>query len=183
MRPVDFPQANKTFTGWDDILDLRAHDDGTNIFECWEFTKEDLEEVNRTGRIWISLMMRGVPPVSLQVESPFKVPRPMYVSSAIFDRVYVTFHDDMEVVTVVIQPQEYDFVIEADKNSGDGWFVVTVKNEGMGDERFYTEYQFKEELKVFGLASEHYGRFDSLAKKLNVPPDRLLILERINKTV
>ena len=41
------------------------------IISCWQFSKEDLEEIARTGRMYLTICGQGMPPVSLQTESPF----------------------------------------------------------------------------------------------------------------
>lgn len=81
MIPVDFKESNFTFgkpEGWTDeqCLPLTVWkgncDDGTpDIISCWSFSKEDLEEIHRTGRIWLRIVGTGLPPVSLQTETPF----------------------------------------------------------------------------------------------------------------
>lgn len=42
------------------------------IISCWQFSKEDLEEIVRTGRVFLTICSTGMPPVSLQTESPFQ---------------------------------------------------------------------------------------------------------------
>jgi hypothetical protein len=42
------------------------------IISCWRLNKEDMEEINRTGVIWLSITGSGMPPVSVFAENPFK---------------------------------------------------------------------------------------------------------------
>lgn len=87
MLPTDFPQANFTFqkpSGMTDeqCSDLRVWkgdvkiDEQGNTFPAiisrWQFSKEDLEEIQRTGCIWLSITGGGMPPVSLFTENPFQ---------------------------------------------------------------------------------------------------------------
>jgi hypothetical protein len=79
MLPTSFENANFVFTapkGMTDCLDLpvfRGHDDeGTPcVISCWKFSKEDLEEIQKTGCIYLSIIGYVVPPVSMFTENPF----------------------------------------------------------------------------------------------------------------
>lgn len=86
MLPVDFTGRNKIYTkpgGWTDeqCSDLPVWegnapiDDQGNtaptIISCWKLSKEDLEEIQRTGVIYLSVSGTGMPPVSLFTENPF----------------------------------------------------------------------------------------------------------------
>jgi hypothetical protein len=90
MLPVDFPQRNFVFgkpTDQEDeeCLSLPVFkgetlvDDLQKVYpciiSCWQLSKEDLEEVQRTGRIWLSITGQGMPPVSLFTEDPFEAAR------------------------------------------------------------------------------------------------------------
>jgi len=37
---------------------------------CWQLSKEDLEEIQRTGVIWQTILSNRLPPSSVQVEKP-----------------------------------------------------------------------------------------------------------------
>lgn len=89
MLAVTFPQANFTFlkpAGMTDEQCSDLHvwrgmatidDDGTKapaIISCWQFSKEDLEEIAKTGRMWLSISGEAMPPVSLFTETPFEEP-------------------------------------------------------------------------------------------------------------
>ena len=42
------------------------------VISCWKLTKEELEEINKTGRVWLWVHGLTMPPVSLEVSHPFK---------------------------------------------------------------------------------------------------------------
>jgi hypothetical protein len=86
MLPTSFPQANFTFKKPNDMTDEQCmdlhvwrgevpHDDEGNTFpaiiSCWKFSKEDLEEIQNTGCVWLSITGNGMPPVSIFTENPF----------------------------------------------------------------------------------------------------------------
>jgi hypothetical protein len=81
MLPTQFPEANFTFLKPEGMTDEECMDlpvwkgslgVGTpGIISCWKFAKEDLEEINRTGVIYLSIVGSGMPPVSLFTENPW----------------------------------------------------------------------------------------------------------------
>lgn len=83
MLPVDFPERNKVFTKPESMTDEecsdlpvwqgKTTDNFPCIISCWKFSKEDLEEIQKTGCIYLSITGNGMPPVSLFTENPFVV--------------------------------------------------------------------------------------------------------------
>lgn len=86
MMPVTFPEQNKIFSKPQDMTDEQCSDlpvwyggvdiddRGTKvpaIISCWRSSKEDLEEIQKTGQIWLSITGHGMPPVALFTENPF----------------------------------------------------------------------------------------------------------------
>jgi hypothetical protein len=86
MLPTTFEGCNKVYSkpkGWTDdqcsdlpVWEGRAPiDDKGNtvptIISCWKLSKEDLEEVQRTGVIYLSICTTVQPPVPLFTENPF----------------------------------------------------------------------------------------------------------------
>jgi hypothetical protein len=41
------------------------------VISCWKLTKEELEEINRTGRVWLWVCGTTMPPVILTATTPF----------------------------------------------------------------------------------------------------------------
>lgn len=80
---VDFPESNFTLTGSPEeqaagtVYDLHAHrfrdlDNVPNIITAWRLSLEELEEVARTGIVWVRAVGETQPPMCIQGESPFK---------------------------------------------------------------------------------------------------------------
>jgi hypothetical protein len=40
------------------------------VISCWKCTKEELEEINRTGRVWLMIMGETMPPAHIQGIKP-----------------------------------------------------------------------------------------------------------------
>jgi hypothetical protein len=41
------------------------------VISCWKPTKEEMEEIQRTGRVWIVIMGETMPPIAPMGCSPF----------------------------------------------------------------------------------------------------------------
>lgn len=57
------------------VLKTQIHLEGQNIpvvISCWKLTKEELEEINKTGRVWLTVVGDTMSPVQLTVEKPFQ---------------------------------------------------------------------------------------------------------------
>ena len=57
--PVNFKGTNFTYRapqGRDDISDLHVFKNRICNVSCWELTPEELEEINRTGKVFLSSM-------------------------------------------------------------------------------------------------------------------------------
>ncbi len=82
MNPVHFPEANLTLTppaGWppEACGNLSTYADGKEIISCWELSDEELLELARHRRLWVRVAGQGAPPMSLQVEHPFRAAPPV----------------------------------------------------------------------------------------------------------
>jgi hypothetical protein len=47
-------------------------DGAPRVISCFKLTKDELEEINRTGRVWLFVMGHTMPPVALQTAHPWK---------------------------------------------------------------------------------------------------------------
>ena len=77
MRPVEFDEMTIVLSkpeGMtdDECMPLPVFRDGKQVVSCWELSKEDLELINQTGRIYLGVVSgKSQPPVFLTVETPF----------------------------------------------------------------------------------------------------------------
>lgn len=46
------------------------------VVSCWKITKEELEKIISTGRVWLVIAGEGMPPVHLTADNPFTTPTP-----------------------------------------------------------------------------------------------------------
>lgn len=72
---VKFPEANTNYVA-EGCLDLSAYkgewpDGSPCIISCWQLTPAELDEVNRTSRVYLHILGHAQPPVYLSPERPF----------------------------------------------------------------------------------------------------------------
>lgn len=79
MEPSSFPEANAILgpprgSTEDDVGSLfvwRGLYDGKRVvLSCWRLSQEELEEVKRTGRVWVYLWGESMPPALVSGEHP-----------------------------------------------------------------------------------------------------------------
>ena len=78
---VDFPEANFTFSKPSSMTDeqcgslrvWKGKDEAgfPVIISKWSLSAEDLEEITKTGSVYLVITGQGMPPVNLRVENPF----------------------------------------------------------------------------------------------------------------
>jgi hypothetical protein len=81
VRWINTEQTNAVFQppdgmeNCDPLPVTRAHDPDGNpcIISAWELSDDELEEVQRTKRIWLRVAGDGMPPVSIHTDDPFVV--------------------------------------------------------------------------------------------------------------
>lgn len=81
MIPIEFKEANFTFVKPANMTDEQCMSlpvykgvDSAGfpiIISCWQLNKEDLEEIQRTGCVYLMIVSNSQPPVSLHIETPF----------------------------------------------------------------------------------------------------------------
>lgn len=74
MKPVKFPQQNKTFIApadMDNCQDLPAHQHQGGILSCWELSDAEFEQLKRTRKIYLNVCGVSQPPVWLSTD-PFE---------------------------------------------------------------------------------------------------------------
>lgn len=81
MAPTGFAESNHTLNRPSDMTEEQCTPlsvwvgDGSEGFpwciSCWKMTKEEVEEFQRTGRIWLLVAGRTMPPAALTATKPF----------------------------------------------------------------------------------------------------------------
>ena len=82
MIPANFEEANTIFgppegMTEDDVKSIRAYvgehlDSSAVTITCWKPTREELDSIEKTGRVWLMIFGKGMPPVAVTGWSPFK---------------------------------------------------------------------------------------------------------------
>ena len=86
MKPVNFPESNRTFTKPQGMTDdecgpLSVHNDGVISISCWKMTWKERFSALFFGKAWLYVYMGNQhPPVSLwATKTAFDKPRKYYV--------------------------------------------------------------------------------------------------------
>lgn len=84
---MKFKEANFTFTKPEGMTDEQCgslpvykgldSDGFPVIISCWEVSKEDLDEIQKSGRVYLTITGKETPPVSLLAKSPFAPTEPI----------------------------------------------------------------------------------------------------------
>ena len=75
--PVDFPQSNNVWRGWDgtedraQVLDLPVYRDWNESISCWKLTWRERLAVLLTGRVWFHVLRDVHPPIYAGGNTPF----------------------------------------------------------------------------------------------------------------
>ncbi len=68
--PVGFQGANFIYRGdGKEIRDLECFNQGGQVISCWRLSKEELEQINETGVVWLSIHSQPIPPVYVSGEA------------------------------------------------------------------------------------------------------------------
>ena len=80
MYPVSFDESNGVLGEPAEIHGIESncqsvcfsnHNGQPVVISCWKMTKEELEEINRTGRVWMGMFGTVAPPMWLSGTKPF----------------------------------------------------------------------------------------------------------------
>lgn len=81
MKPVDFPEKNFTFGPPPGVSEAevgnmpcykgKESDGWPVIISAWKPTTEELEEINRTGLVWVRNYSTGMHPISISGHTPW----------------------------------------------------------------------------------------------------------------
>lgn len=74
MKPIKTENSNSVLKGYGDVADLPItrleYEDGSHAVEsCWELSKEELEKVKETGKIYFVCIGETHPPILLSAKS------------------------------------------------------------------------------------------------------------------
>lgn len=81
MIPVAFDEENAVLDSPPQIADIceplsvwvgQSQTGIPLVISCWKVTLEEIIEIQRTGRIWLTVMGAGMPPVQVSGTKPFE---------------------------------------------------------------------------------------------------------------
>lgn len=80
MEACNFEESNQLFgppkgMTEDEVHTLYTYKGDRQVISCWKVTQEELEEIQKTGRVWLIVMGNDMPPVNLSGTFPFEKTR------------------------------------------------------------------------------------------------------------
>lgn len=73
MIPIKFEEANTQLLGNSkDVSDLPVHYANGVFISCWQLSDQDLEQINLSRKVYLSVFGSGHPPVGLLAKNPFE---------------------------------------------------------------------------------------------------------------
>lgn len=115
---IDFLYANITLgppKGLEDkVLEIKAFRGQEYITGCYSLSPEELEEINRTGVLWVSFMGNAWPPVKLDAFIPAHRPfTELKVYGEFMQKpgaVVCLYYLDLSLVLIKADPDQQDFI-------------------------------------------------------------------------
>lgn len=80
MEPTSFPEENLVLGKPSDMkiddctplcVKRTMRGEFPIVISCWKLTKEELNEINKTGKVWLTVLGTTMPPVILEGTRPF----------------------------------------------------------------------------------------------------------------
>lgn len=172
MMPSTFEQQNHIIKGGEYFMDVPVYKDRELKLSCWKLNKEEIEEILKTGTLWIHIYGNTFPHMRPSVFYPFKNLEPLRVSEKIVDRVMMMYVEGEELILLRVEEEENSFEVMED----DGWHHVLFK-VGNDDFVYKNNYAFRDRIEIIGIARdcpEYWWAF-----KNHGTLDSVLILKRI----
>lgn len=184
MVPSKFPQSNTVMTSpkSDDpnfeCQDLHVYREGDEngqpgFISCWEPTKEELEDIVSTGKVWLKIYGYAHPPVWVGGHNPFINAKDITINEGAKDDVVVSVYLGKQYVFCRLPHGATNAsVVKHD--------LERYRLEGDWDKDSY-QFLFWEEVAIEGMANEVEG-FNLiktyLVKEHGFDLDRVVILSR-----
>lgn len=97
MLPSNFDESNGSLdppkgVSPDECHPLYVFRDGRHVVSCWRVTQDELDEINRTGRVWLTIWGPTMPPALPSGTYPFKVNEEKQPRPTKFQRSSLTRH-------------------------------------------------------------------------------------------
>ncbi len=158
------------------IMDIPVHHNGLEFTTCWKLNAEEIEEIRKTGIIWVTSFGKFLQPIYLQTEDPYEGEgKGIGVHRDIVNRVLRIKKEGQEYIFLAVYDYEYDFEVNAVQGAWELQFSIK-GSETEGTMFQCPEYLFFEEVIVIGKAIEVGFETDCIIRKMN--PDMVLVLQR-----
>lgn len=174
MIPISFDQQTGVLKGGEFHHDVPFYRQGKRIVTKWKLNKEELEEIAKTGFLWIHMNGSMWHPITPSGFDPFKPLEPLVAMPGINAMLYLI--DNEEIIVLQVKEGEVNFhaVTEDDE-----WWHLVFKIHGDVDKKWHrANYSFKEQVEVIGLAND-CPEYWWVLPELKVQKEQVLFLKRV----
>lgn len=107
MQPYKFPESNEAVIEGG-TLEIPFYQDSMRTVCCYELTKEELDVIKKTGKLWLVYHTVAVDPwmklARPSVYNPFVKLKPLELHESIIDNVIMHYEDGEELILFKMQP-------------------------------------------------------------------------------
>lgn len=177
MIPISFEEQSGVLKGGEFHLDVPFYRQGKRIITKWQLNKEEMEEVIKTGCLWIHMNGAMWHPISPSGFNPFKKLEPLTSVQGINAILYLI--DNEEIIVLQINEGEVNFHAVTEDYE---WWHLRFKVRGDVDKKWHTgNYSFKEPVEVIGLGAD-CPEYWWILPELRIQKEQVLFLKRVNKS-
>lgn len=170
----------------DKVTPIHAFRGKNYVTGCYQFSAKELEEINKTGVLWLSFMGPNWPPVRVDAFIPAHNPDDVTIfGEEMSKRLHVLYYLDLAVFVLEVDPGEEDFAWQLVEKGG----LVEDKQvdvfnlqfkQAPGESHTGDKYLFGEELVVLGFLRD-LERLQPLKMLYPMLSDNHLILMKPEK--
>jgi hypothetical protein len=107
MQPYKFPESNEAVIE-NGTLEIPFYQDSMRTVCCYQLTKEELDVLNKTGKLWLTYHTVIVDPwmklARPSVYNPFVKLQPIQLDESIVDKVIIHYEDGEELILFRMEP-------------------------------------------------------------------------------
>jgi hypothetical protein len=93
MKPIPFPEANTLMVappGMADCGSMPVHVDEHSVISKWQLSDEDVEQLIENRCLWLSVFMKGTPPIAMSFD------KTIFVSTEGYGALDIADTDELE---------------------------------------------------------------------------------------
>lgn len=149
MMPISFKQQTHVIPGGENHVDIPVYREGLRTVSCWQLNKEEIDQIVKTGTIWLHVVGNTFPHMKMSGHDPFKKLAEFVVDERIVNDVIQVLIEDEELFFIRIKENECNFRVVTNDYI---WYHLFFRIRGDVDKKIQAgNYSFKEPVEIVGL--------------------------------